>query len=498
MDRNTRTLVVEDEGLVALELQDKLISVGYDVLDVATSSDEAFRGVVTSKPDIVLMGVCLRGQRDGIQTAQEIRHHSQLPIIFVTANADPSTLQRARCSLPSGFFVKPIQFASLTSSIEMAIYKARMEQYEVWRKSLESSTDDIIFVTDTAGSVEFLNASAKRLIGPHDASGLDSHEQQLRSEQRLIAEGHFASGVRETLYTLFRLIGDRDAPGKPFDPVLETEIPDASSFVSQLQLACEIGMGVAQQLASFASKQPQPFELINVNQFIARNALMFQNLLGDNVKRNKSLCSDASIVRMPLHNLAQILMNILISAKRKLAGSGTIHLTTAIVPEVRDNLRLDFRLERAGPGAWTPFGFPFEPEAFDSEISVANAIVASAEGSLHYEQRWANTAHVVVLLPRVESVQQLQSHIPSQKPLVLLIGAGEETARALEQQLKTSGFRIIRSASALEALIVAQFHQGHISAVVGDAEALSPRWRERGQRAFLDRNPRHQVYLANI
>ena len=109
--------------------------------------------------------------------------------------------------------------------------------------------------------------------------------------------------------------------------------------------------------------------------------------------------------------------------------------------------------------------------------------MAAAEGTLHYEQRWANTARLEVLLPCDESGEQ------PHKPLVLLLGAGQEIARPLEQQLKTSGFRIIRSASPPEALIVAQFHQGHISAVVGDFDALSPRWRERLQRAFLDRNP---------
>ncbi len=551
MDHSKRILVVEDEGLVALDLQDKLIRAGYDVPDVATSAEEALRGVAASMPDLVLMDVRLQGHRDGIQTAQEIRDQSQLPIIFVTANADPGTLQRARQSLPSGFFVKPIQFASLVSSIEMAIYKARMDQYALWRGNLQSSNDDIIFVTDSTGKIEFMNESAKRLMGSHelalvgqpvssilltsdgdaldfaketlerasnlgsvpipkgasltvpgeifkvpvegnatihdfgtqpsefvftlrDASGRDWNDQQLRAEQRAIAQGYFASGVNDTVYGLFHLIAGRHAQ---------------NTSESERQLACDAGMGISQQLASVAKNQTPSSAPINVNEFIEKNMSIFQKTLGEKVNFSASLCIEPTTVRMPVHSLGTVLMNILLSAKRKLAGTGVIHLSTKVISGLRDNVRLEFRLERAGPAAWTPFGFPFEAEAFDVDISVANAIVTAVEGRLQYDQRWANSAQIEVLLPRSQTVGADTHSIASLQTLVLLIGTGRETTRAMETQLKTNGCRVIRSASAAEALIVAQFHEGRIDAVVADVDTISPRCRDRVQRAFLDHNP---------
>ena len=168
MDHSKRILVVEDEGLVALDLQDKLIRAGYDVPDVATSAEEALRGVAASMPDLVLMDVRLQGHRDGIQTAQEIRDQSQLPIIFVTANADPGTFNGlARACLPA-FWSNPFNLPAWSAQLKSPCTKPAWTNTPFGAATCNRRNDDIIFVTDSTGKIEFMNKSAKRLMGSRE------------------------------------------------------------------------------------------------------------------------------------------------------------------------------------------------------------------------------------------------------------------------------------------------------------------------------------------
>ena len=118
-------LVVEDEGLVGLNLQKQLVSAGYHVPVIAASAEEAIGSIEREAPDIVLMDVKILGARDGIETAEVIRQRSQIPIIFLSALSDKSTLQRAGKTLPAGYMVKPISLLSLISSIEVALSKKK-------------------------------------------------------------------------------------------------------------------------------------------------------------------------------------------------------------------------------------------------------------------------------------------------------------------------------------------------------------------------------------
>src|SRR5215218_5384576 len=91
-----RILVVEDETLIAEEIEDSLRELGYEVLGRASSADEAIGAVAQRRPDIVLMDIRLRGLRDGIQTAEELRDRFRVPVVFLSAHADEVTLRRAK------------------------------------------------------------------------------------------------------------------------------------------------------------------------------------------------------------------------------------------------------------------------------------------------------------------------------------------------------------------------------------------------------------------
>lgn len=121
-------LVVEDEGIVALDIEARLKGLGYTVTGVSQSGEEALRLIEASAPDLVLMDIHIQGERDGIDIACEVRARFRLPVVFLTAYSEDSTLQRAKRAEPYGYILKPFEERELKSIIEMALYKHEAEQ----------------------------------------------------------------------------------------------------------------------------------------------------------------------------------------------------------------------------------------------------------------------------------------------------------------------------------------------------------------------------------
>jgi len=110
---NVKVLIVEDEFFIALDNQEQVENLGHTVVGIAISADQAVSMAEREKPDVVLMDIRLDGEADGIDAAAEIRDRLDIASIFVTANTDPATLQRARQTRPFGILHKPLERARL-------------------------------------------------------------------------------------------------------------------------------------------------------------------------------------------------------------------------------------------------------------------------------------------------------------------------------------------------------------------------------------------------
>ncbi len=124
----TRILVVEDEILVARDLQQQLTEMGYDVPDIAGAGAEALEKVEALNPDLVLMDIRLRGDMDGVAAAEQVRSRFGIPVVYLTAYADDTTVQRAKTTEPFGYILKPFQERELETTIEIALYKHAAER----------------------------------------------------------------------------------------------------------------------------------------------------------------------------------------------------------------------------------------------------------------------------------------------------------------------------------------------------------------------------------
>jgi diguanylate cyclase (GGDEF)-like protein len=123
----TSILLVEDEGIVAQDLQETCTQLGYHVVGVASEGTQAVRMTTQLQPELIIMDVGLRGEIDGIQAAQLIQERSHIPVIFLTGHRDVQTIERAVRTGPLGYLVKPFQQVELHCAIEVAIHKHRAE-----------------------------------------------------------------------------------------------------------------------------------------------------------------------------------------------------------------------------------------------------------------------------------------------------------------------------------------------------------------------------------
>ena len=162
-------LVVEDERLVAIDLQQTLLHMGYDAYAVAASADEALSRAAERRPDIVLMDIRIKGTRDGVETAALLRGAHDVPIIYVTAHADDATLARAKETDPQGYVVKPVKAAELRSTIELSLHRhaidARLRRHDRWLSTTLGAIVDGVVSVDARGLVTFLNPAAEALLG---------------------------------------------------------------------------------------------------------------------------------------------------------------------------------------------------------------------------------------------------------------------------------------------------------------------------------------------
>jgi PAS domain S-box-containing protein len=165
-----KILIVEDELIVADEIQRKLKKSGYTVLDTAVSRDEAVALALRYKPGLVLMDIKLQGEMVGVDAAQEITDALDIPIVYLTAYSDRKTLERAKITEPYGYLLKPFSERELHVAVQIAVYKHRTERKlreteRKFRVLFEKSLDVIIIVNSETEEILDANPRVEEVLG---------------------------------------------------------------------------------------------------------------------------------------------------------------------------------------------------------------------------------------------------------------------------------------------------------------------------------------------
>lgn len=182
----TSIMVVEDERVVAKDLEETLVRLGYDVVATMASGEECLKLAPVSKPDLVLMDIRIKGSLDGIETAARLKAEIDVPVIYLTAYADDETLARARSTEAHGYLLKPFRAGELKSSIEIALFKHQADQKlktrERWFSTTLRALGDAVIAVDPDLRVSFANPVAEELTGV----GTDLTGRRLNEVFRLI------------------------------------------------------------------------------------------------------------------------------------------------------------------------------------------------------------------------------------------------------------------------------------------------------------------------
>ncbi len=198
-----RILVVEDEPASALHIETRLEFMDYQVVATVSSGEEAVLHAEQDGPDLVLMDIHLAGAMDGIQAAETIRTQWKIPVIYLTAYDDDGTLERAKITGPFGYLLKPFSERDLRHTIEIALYKSRIEgqllaSEEKYRTLVENlqqrvfhKNRDLVYVACNRRFAEDLDLSPEDVVGKHD---YDLYPRELADDFRQKDLSVFESG----------------------------------------------------------------------------------------------------------------------------------------------------------------------------------------------------------------------------------------------------------------------------------------------------------------
>lgn len=169
-----KLVVVEDEGILALDLERSLSSAGFEVR-VACDAESALTMIANDRPDLVLMDIRLRGSIDGIELAAELKERFDVRVVYLTANGDQRTIARAEHTEPMGYLLKPFKKPDLHNAVTIGLARAASERHLREREASLRATlaciGEAIVSTDLNGHITYLNAAAERLSGQAEAVG---------------------------------------------------------------------------------------------------------------------------------------------------------------------------------------------------------------------------------------------------------------------------------------------------------------------------------------
>jgi DNA-binding response OmpR family regulator len=171
---NLKIVLVEDDPILCDLLKIRLAKMGYDVLGMYATGEDAIRAILEHPPDLVIMDVTLVGKMDGIEAAQQIQKKRLLPVVYLTSSSDPETFERAKITEDSEYVIKPFSDSDLHIAIEMAIHKygqhKRTKHKQKFLESVIKSVGIGIVTTDNEGQIIIANPVAESLTGFHFCS----------------------------------------------------------------------------------------------------------------------------------------------------------------------------------------------------------------------------------------------------------------------------------------------------------------------------------------
>jgi two-component system cell cycle sensor histidine kinase/response regulator CckA len=433
-----RILIVEDERIVAGDIRSRLRRLGYTVVDMVSTGEEAVQRADALHPDLVLMDIRLEGPMDGIQAADAIRSRLDIPVIYLSAFADKQTVERAKVTEP---------FGELHSTIEVALYKRKSEGQ---RRALET---------------------------------------QLLQAQKMESIGTLVVGLAHNLNNILAII-------LGYSSRLERTMDDPakiSQSVTAINQAVRRGASLIQQLIGVTTKANLQFTSVDVNALLQDLLRMVIEIFPRNITFHQQLDPVNPFVSADQNQLHQALLNILLNARDATPRGGDISIGTAMT----EGAALRARFPNPGHGAYVCIEIRDTGEGMDAEtlrhvfepffttrdratstglgLSVVYGIVTSHKGFIDIVSTPGSGTTVTLCFP-VESRAAAALDIPSDTLIAqhggketILVVEDEEMLRSLVREILTrAGYEVMEAVDGEDGVNVYRAHHERINLVLLD------------------------------
>jgi signal transduction histidine kinase len=309
----TKIMVVEDERIVALNLKQRLVRMGYEVTAVVTSGEKALAAIAANPPDIVLMDIHIDGDMDGIATAAAIPADLHLPVVYLTAYSEEATLERARKTQPYGYLLKPFSERELHATMQMVMERRRADGL-----LRESEAQLEALVARRTAELQAANAALQEQIAARRQT-----EEALYQSQKMEAIGQLTGGVAHDFNNLLTpIIGSLDILQRRGVGGAREQRLIAGALAS-----AERAKTVVQRLLAFARRQPLQTSAVDVAGLLSGVVELVKTASAPAIRVEIEVAPDVAPAHADPHQLEMALLNLCVNARDAMPDGGVLTLT---------------------------------------------------------------------------------------------------------------------------------------------------------------------------
>ena len=313
----TRVLVVEDERIVALNLKQRLVRLGYEVLAMAPSGAKALAEIERTRPDVILMDINIEGDIDGIETASRIPTEYHTPVIYLTAYSEQATLDRAKATKPYGYLLKPFSERELHATIQMALERRREDV-----ATLESERRLKTSVDHQSSELQAATQDLKNEIGVRTKL-----EEALAQSQKMEAIGQLTGGIAHDFNNLLQGIDGSITIAKKRLEVGRYD--DIGTLLDTAQISTRRAAGLTHRLLAFSRRQPLAPTIVHCGKLIDAMKELLARTIGEKITIEITEPEDLWLTQCDSNQLESTMLNLVINARDAMPEGGSVAIELA-------------------------------------------------------------------------------------------------------------------------------------------------------------------------